>query len=71
MMALDPAGQTIYAVSASGISVLKLPTPLDQMAATQWPLAVPGGKRGAFQGTLAERFAAMKAQSGKGTAARP
>lgn len=70
VMALDSAGQTIYAVSASGVTVLKLPTPLDQMPAAQWPLAVPGGKRGTFQGSVPERVAAMKAQRTKVAAAR-
>ena len=35
-IALDPAGQTIYAVSASGLTVMKLPTPVDQIAAPTW-----------------------------------
>ena len=38
MMALDGAGQTIYAVSASGLTVISLPEPLDQMPAMAWPL---------------------------------
>jgi hypothetical protein len=31
IMALDPAGQTIYAISQSGLTVFKLPQPIDQM----------------------------------------
>jgi hypothetical protein len=37
ILALDPAGQTIYAISASGLTVLRLAQPLDQMPAMQWP----------------------------------
>lgn len=32
-IAIDPTGQTIYAVSNSGITVFKLPVPVDQIAA--------------------------------------
>ena len=42
MMALDGAGQTIYAVSASGLTVISLPEPLDQMPAMAWPLLRQG-----------------------------
>jgi hypothetical protein len=37
MMALNAAGDTIYAVSASGVSVIPLPGPIDQMVPVQWP----------------------------------
>lgn len=37
MMALNATGDTIYAVSASGVSVIPLPGPIDQMAPMQWP----------------------------------
>jgi WD40 repeat protein len=39
-LALDPTGQTIYAASASGLTVITLPEPLDQMPATRWPAFV-------------------------------
>jgi hypothetical protein len=37
-MALDAEGNTIFAVSKSGITVMKLATPIDQMAPSNWPL---------------------------------
>jgi hypothetical protein len=39
LLALDSTGQTIYVASSSGLTVLTLPEPLDQMPATQWPSA--------------------------------
>jgi hypothetical protein len=36
-LALDSTGETIYAISASGLTVLKLPQPLDQMPSMAWP----------------------------------
>jgi hypothetical protein len=39
-IAYDAAGQTVYALSASGLSVLKLPAPVDQVAPATWPFAV-------------------------------
>jgi hypothetical protein len=36
-MALDSIGRTIFAVSASGLTVLQMPTPIDQMPSTNWP----------------------------------
>lgn len=36
-VALDPTGQFIYAISASGITVLTLPEPADQISPMQWP----------------------------------
>jgi WD40 repeat protein len=60
LLALDSAGQTIYAVSSSGLTVLTLPEPLDQMPATQWPSAYSsGGARFGFQRSLASRMRAM------------
>ena len=63
VMALDSVGQTIYAVSASGLTVLKMPTPIDQMAAEQWPLSMRTGESNGFQGPLAALVAAMKRRS--------
>lgn len=40
MLALDSAGQTIYAVSASGLTVIELPQPLDQLSPAHWPVAL-------------------------------
>lgn len=39
-IALDSSGQTIYAISVSGLTVLKLATPIDQMPSNLWPLAI-------------------------------
>jgi hypothetical protein len=39
-VAIDPTGQTVYALSASGVTVIKLPEPMDQMPAAQWPVAL-------------------------------
>ena len=36
--AINPTGQTIYVLSASGITVFQMPTPVDQLAAIDWPL---------------------------------
>jgi len=69
VMALDSAGQTIYAVSASGVTVLKLPTPIEQIVAEQWPLAVRGGGRGGFQNSIAARLAATKERTARPVAA--
>src|SRR5439155_11400046 len=37
VLALDPNEQTIYAISASGLSVLMLPSTVDQIAPFPWP----------------------------------
>ena len=64
MIALDSTGQTIYAISASGLTVLTLPEPLDQMAPAQWPLSRPSGSvRPELHGLLASRMAAMHSKS--------
>ncbi len=58
LLALDSVtGQTIYAISSSGLTVLTLPEPLDQMPATQWPSAyISGGARSGFQLSLASQM---------------
>jgi hypothetical protein len=38
-IALNPIGQAIYAISASGLMILVLPTPLDQITPPVWPHA--------------------------------
>jgi hypothetical protein len=61
MVALDPTGQIIYAVSASGLTVLNLPQPLDQVPAMQWPLVVHSGNdKSALHGSITQRMAAMR-----------
>jgi hypothetical protein len=60
IMALDPAGQTIYAISASGLTVFKLPQPIDQMPSALWPQARAGNtERSKFHGSLMSRQAAL------------
>jgi hypothetical protein len=65
LIALDPSGQTIYALSASGLTILTLPEPLDQMPAVQWTSMVSGGARSRFRGSLASRMAAMHSKPKK------
>jgi len=65
LIALDPSGQTIYAVSASGLTILTLPEPLDQTSAVPWPSTASGGSRSRFQGSLASRMGAMRSKPKK------
>lgn len=66
LIALDFTGQTIYAVSASGLIVIKLPTPLDQMPAVQWPsFRSSAGARSRFQGSLPSRIAGIRDRAKK------
>jgi hypothetical protein len=63
-LALDPTGQTIYAISASGLTVLKLPKPLDQISSMQWPHTVrSGNERAELHGSITSRMAAMRGKS--------
>jgi len=66
MLVLDSTGQTIYAVSASGLTVLKLPQPLDQIPSMQWPQARShNSKQPEFHGLIASRMAAMHSKPSK------
>lgn len=66
MLALDPSGQTIYAISSSGLTVLKLPEPLDQVPQMQWALTVrPPGEKAWLHGTITSRMAAMHSKPPK------
>ena len=61
VLALDATGQTIYAISASGLTVLKLSMPLDQMPPVTWPLTVRAGTQLArLHGPITSRMAAMR-----------
>jgi hypothetical protein len=61
MVALDPTGQIIYAVSASGLTVLKLPEPLDQVPTMQWPSVVHSSNdKSALHGSITQRMAALR-----------
>jgi hypothetical protein len=63
MLALDQMGQAVYAVSASGLTVLKLPGPLDQMAPVQWPLASRSGSQLTWpHGSIMSHMAAMQSK---------
>jgi hypothetical protein len=63
MIALDATGQTIYAASVSGVTVLTLPKPLDQITPMQWPLVRVGAQQFELRGPIAARMAAMQSQS--------
>jgi WD40 repeat protein len=66
MLALDATGQAIYAISSSGLTVLKLPATLDQMPAMQWPLAVrPGAQQTRLHGSITTRMAAIRSKPRK------
>ena len=60
-IAFDPTGQYLYAISASGLTVFKLPAPVDQIPNIPWPFPVGlvGGQQ-PYQGTPAARMAAMR-----------
>jgi len=61
MVAMDPTGQTIYAVSASGLTVLQLPEPLDQITPVQWPSDVRSGNQKAWlHGSITSHMTAMR-----------
>jgi hypothetical protein len=59
MIALNAAGDTIFAVSKSGVSVIRLAVPLDQTPAMSWPEARFGGPiapHSAQRGTMTDRM---------------
>jgi hypothetical protein len=68
MIALNATGDTIFAVSASGLTVIPLPGPIDQIPAQQWPEYRSGGISPAFRGALATRMKAMAGAKSKRTA---
>lgn len=60
MIAMDATGQTIYAVSASGLTVLTLPEPLDQIPAMRWPSKVRSGNQEDWlHGSITSRMIAV------------
>jgi hypothetical protein len=60
---MDSAGQTIFAVSASGLTVLTLPEPLDQIPAAQWQAYVrPGNHKNFVYGSITARMKAMRSK---------
>jgi hypothetical protein len=63
-LALDSTGQTIYAISTSGLTVIGLPQPLDDMPSMQWPQARRGRTaHSALKGSIAARMATMRSKS--------
>jgi hypothetical protein len=60
MVALDSTGQTIFAVSASGLAVMTLPQPVDQITPAQWPMLRQSGSIDTvFYRSRSSRTAAM------------
>jgi hypothetical protein len=60
-VAMDPTGQTIYAVSASGLTILKMPEPLDQITPMQWPPDVRSGIQKAWlHGSITQHMTALR-----------
>ena len=60
-LALDPMGQTIYAVSASGLTVIMLPEPLDQISQAHWPPALrPANTQPWLHGPITSRMATLR-----------
>lgn len=61
MMALDSSGQNIFAISTSGITVMTLPEPMDQMSGQHWAVFKPAVTTGSgFYGTITLRMKAMR-----------
>ena len=59
-IALDPTGQTIFAISASGLTVMKLPQSVDDLPASPWIMSwQAAGQRQGFSGGIAALMAAM------------
>lgn len=58
-LVLDSTGQTIFAISKTGLTVMKLPQPVDNLAAEPWTLGP--AKQADLSGGLASRAAAMHA----------
>ena len=63
MMALDSTGQTIFAISQSGLTVITLPAPMDQMSPMQWPpVASAARAESGFGVTIVSHMAALHAR---------
>ena len=60
-IALDPTGQMIFALSASGLTVMKLPEPVDNLPFGPWAMSRRApAQRHEFSGGIAARIAAMR-----------
>jgi len=65
-IALDSAGQTIFAISTSGLTVMKLPAPADNIPVNSWALSrVTMNNHFEFSGGIASRLAAMRGKRSK------
>jgi len=63
---LDAVGQTIFAISASGLSILKLPVPVDNIPANSWArFSAPMNNRFQFSGDIPARLAAMRGKQSR------
>jgi WD40 repeat protein len=66
VLALDSTGQTIYVLSVSGLSMLKLPAPLDQIPVVQRPLlAHSSSTQVEFRRPITSRMAATRGHARK------
>jgi WD40 repeat protein len=61
--ALDTMGQTIFAISISGLTVIHLPQPIDDLPAQSWPLAHPVGNQAPVPYGVSARAIAMHKKS--------
>jgi len=65
-MAVDSTGQTIFAISATGLTVLGLPQPVDTMPAKQWAVgAATPAQKGAVAAGIKARVSAMRSTKSK------
>jgi WD40 repeat protein len=65
-VALDATGQTIFAISQTGLTAMKLSQPVDNLASQAWALGVhPATQQGALSGGLKARAAAMQKSRSK------
>jgi len=64
-IALDPTGQTIYAISTSGLTVLQLPQPVDNLPLSPWALSAR--EAGYSQGftNIAARMRAIRSEQSR------
>ena len=71
-IAFDSTGQYLYAVSASGLTEFKLPTPADELASVAWPVALHHAASSSFvYGTSAARMAGLRDRNKRLRPTRP
>jgi hypothetical protein len=64
-LAIDAAGQTLFALSPSGLTVFTLSQPLDQLSLMQWPQLACASGLSVEAGTITTRMAARHNKSQK------